>query len=498
MTIQIPHDPTFPATPRLGGISRLGAVALLLAVTSAVGLAFAATLGETRLTLLFIMPVLVAAGVWGIWAGCAAAVGAVGLLNFLFAAPRYSFLIADVQDLVTLVLFFPVAVTTGILAGRLREQRDAARAHVQALQILAETSDRLHLAAQRAEVLDITRAALSRLTGETVTLIARHADGGLVPLTEGMAAAPLQGADLYAAELALGRGITEIAAAKGWNGSAYSFLPLSGAADHSVALAFAIGQSGGRSLPPELLSATEVLRQQCATALQRVHFAERAAAEAARAQMQSLRADLLGSLSHDLRSPLAAILGSVTTLQDFGAVLPAKASRDLLDGIESETRRLSAYVANLLQLTRLQAGEMPAFPAISLTQASRAAVARIRQMWPDVALICDLPEVAPIKADAGLIEQALFNLIDNAIRHAGGEVRLRSAESGDQVHITIADTGGDHGAAQPASAGAGLGLRICAAIATACGGTMTTRSLTPRGREVTLSFPRATDSKDVP
>lgn len=494
----MPLLPPF-APPVRGPLARAGGLGLrdvarvagLLALTSVIGLGFADVLGETRLTLLYILPVLAAAGMSGVWAGCLAAVGAVGLMNLLFAAPRYSFVVADAQDLLTLVMFFPVAVTTGALAGRLREQRDTARAHNRALHILSAASDRLRLADDPDSIIAITRAAMADLTGAEVRLVTRAADGTLVPDQ------PLKGADLYAAETALARGQTEIAAASGWNGATYSFLPVTvaegglpenGAPDTAQAdLAFGLARDEG-AYAGERLSAADILRRHCALALQRLRFARKAESESARAALHALRADLLGSLSHDLRSPLAGILGSVTTLKDFGAALPPPARADLLAGIESETRRLSAYVANLLQLTRLQSGTPPALAPVSGPAALRAAAARIRAMWPDGQIDLQLAETPPFRADAGLVEQAVFNLMDNAMRHAGGAVSVDLAAQEGQVRITISDAGRLWDGPAPAP-GSGLGLHICAAIATACGGTMTTRPNGPHGRAVTLSFP---------
>lgn len=476
-------------------------VLALLGLTSAFSLIFARNLGETRLTMVYLAPVLIAAAWLGVWPGFFAAIGAVGLLNFLYAVPHFSLVVAQAEDFLTLLMFFLVAATTGILAGKLREQRDAARAHARALQLLSAASGQLHSAETREAVLAITRDALAALTGRAVVVMERKDESELALILQSEAAPPPQHADLYAAELALARGQAEPAAAPGWNGAAYTFLPVrmgdagtdTGSSDIVLGI---LRQLPGWRVQPDQEAAVEVLCQHSALALQRLHLGDRVAAERERASMETLRAALLSSLSHDLRSPLAGILGSVTTINELGADLSAGARRELLIGIEAETRRLAAYVTNLLQLTRLQSGSPPEFQLVSLPAVAGAAEERLRQIWPEAQIRHRPGKAALIRADAVLLEQAIYNLLDNAIRHGGGEISLSCDQNGDRVRLTIADQGSGPGlpggAGRPGGPGAvasgtGLGLPVSRAIATALGGELRSEE-TPGGRAVTLVF----------
>ena len=469
----------------------------LLGATSALCVIFAQDLGETRLTLVYLAPVVIAAVSLGLWSGLIAALGAVGLLNFLFALPQYSLVVANGQDLVTLVIFFALAATTGGLAGRLREERDGARANAHALEILSAASGLLQEAQSREAVFTLTTKALADLTRRAVLIMARQGQGELTLLEQSAGALTPQLADFHAADKALSRGQVEPAAAAGWNGASYSFLPieLGEGAGEALALGLLRPPAGERPDPYQA-AATEVLCQQCALALQRLHLGSRVLAEQEKAAMENLRAALLSSLSHDLRSPLAGILGSVTTLNELGDHLAPEAQRDLLAGIEAETRRLAAYVEYLLHLTRLQAGTPPEFEPISLTDALQAAENRLRQNWPQAQIRHELGPLRPIRADSALLEQAIYNLLDNAMRHGGGKIALRSWQGGAKQHLTIADEGPEVPLGESARAQgregrvAGLGLPISRAIATALGGELRSESVA-KGRAMTLAFPAA-------
>ncbi len=189
-----------------------------------------------------------------------------------------------------------------------------------------------------------------------------------------------------------------------------------------------MNRHGGR----EREQVIEAVLRQGAVALERVAFAREAEAARAAAEEEKLRSALLSSISHDLRTPLATILGSVTTLRELGEAMPAEARADLLAAIEEETDRLSRFVANLLAMTRLEAGVAVKRDWTDAADVLRAALTRARMAFPHQAgRACRWGRLAIplVRADATLLEQAVFNLIDNAARHspAGEPVRGLSA-----------------------------------------------------------------------
>lgn len=299
-------------------------------------------------------------------------------------------------------------------------------------------------------------------------------------------AVSLQTEDLEAADRALRRGRLEPAAAQGWNGSAWSFLPIKAAGGAELVF-------GYRPAPPrareDCAAAIEVLQGQCRLALERLHLAAEARDESARAESGARRAALLSSLSHDLRTPLAVILGGVTTVIEFGAVLPAEARHQLLETVEQETRRLSAYVGDMLQLTRLQSGAALVPGWADASEAARAAALRLRRLYPQTSVLLDLPPLPMIRAEAGLIEQAVYNLLDNAARYSEGEIALRAALSGPWLQILVEDGGAPAPPALAGREGSGLGLQICRAVAAAFGGRLRIEAAAPRGTRALLELP---------
>lgn len=254
--------------------------------------------------------------------------------------------------------------------------------------------------------------------------------------------------------------------------------------------------------------AIEVICQQANLALERLRFAKSAEEARTSATRDSLRAALLTSLSHDLRTPLATILGAITSLRQLGESLSPAARDDLALAIEEETRRLSHYVDNLLQMTRLQAGLELRLDWVDPADAVRAAISRALRAFPSARIEADLPELPMLQAEAALLEQALFNLLDNAVKFSpvGAPITVAATPGTDIISLTVTDLGpgippqalseifkpfytsGPHGS------GTGLGLTICNGIVHALGGTLTATSPVQDGHGtalcITLPLPK--------
>ena len=441
---------------------------------------------------------LVSATGFGFWVGIASAVGAVAAFNFLFVEPHFTLLIARPQDLVTLAVFLLAAGLTGLLAGRLREQADAANGRAAALEVVSRVGAELAGAPSAAEAAGIALRHLHRLArGPAVALLPK---GGVL---EPLAAEPRDYApdarDLDAADIAFRRDRAEPAPAQGWAGSRLSFYPLRAEGTPGMVIGHArlAPDSRGRDWRGK---AIEAVLGQTEQALRRLALAGEAEAERRRAAGEQVRAALLASLSHDLRTPLATILGAVTTLRELGATLPPAAQADLLAAIEEETGRLARYVEKLLQLTRLQAGVAAQMAWVDAGDALQAAAARARRSWPE-ARIMSAPGTLPmVRAEAGLLEQAIFNLIENAVRYAPGPIRATGAVEGDEIVLAVADGGPGlppavaewlESPAMTMPQGGGLGLPICKGIARTLGGRMTAGRGATGGAVLAIRLPVA-------
>lgn len=229
----------------------------------------------------------------------------------------------------------------------------------------------------------------------------------------------------------------------------------------------------------------------------------RAAQESARAE--AARNTLLASLSHDLRTPLAGILGTASTLRLQGGQLDAAQRERLLANLENETRDLTAMADNVLQIARLS---QPHVELRKQWEAAEevlgAAVVRLRKRWPAARIQLRVtPALPPIRAEAALLAQVVANLVDNAVRHSGEEPRIEitAGRSRGGVFIAVRDHGEGlqedpahlfdryrQGVSQRDTGAAGLGLAICKLVVEAHGGVVTARRASP-GLEFRIDLP---------
>jgi two-component system, OmpR family, sensor histidine kinase KdpD len=252
------------------------------------------------------------------------------------------------------------------------------------------------------------------------------------------------------------------------------------------------------------------LLDQGAVALERAEFAAEAADAEALRRSDRLRSALLNSISHDLRTPLSTVLGSTTTLIDYGDQLAPEVRADLLQSIREEAERLNRYVGDLLDMTRLEGGALaPRSDLIDVRKAVDAAVERVvrrlgaRRLERDYAV-----QISLVKADAGLLEQAVVNILENAIAYSpdGSLIEVAVYEDQDDVVVSIEDQGRGIARAdldkvfekfrrldQPSDRGkgAGLGLSIAKGFVEAMGGRIAAVSpVTDRGTRLLISLPK--------
>lgn len=226
-----------------------------------------------------------------------------------------------------------------------------------------------------------------------------------------------------------------------------------------------------------------------------------------------LQSALLISLSHDLRTPLACILGSATTLDDFGEVLDREAHSDLVRVIREEAERLNRFLGNLLDMTRLDAGVIePRLRPVDLACLVADTVDRASRTLVDHHVVLQVPpRLVRVGLDPVLFEQLLFNILDNAAMYApaGSEIRIRAWRDEDRVRLAISDEGCGIAPAdldrvfdrfyraRPSDrqrAGTGLGLAVCQGLVEAMGGTIAAGNRKDRrGAVFTMILPLAGD-----
>ena len=483
-----------------GAIAATGSVA----VSIGVGMGLTRWIDLPNVSMIFLSAVVLCALGFGRASALTAALLSFLAYNFFFIEPIYTFTVAKPHELFALVVFLFVAVAVGGLAGRAHEQAEAALARARTTRALYEYSRKI------AGV-----AALEPLMWTAVTQIAGAVQGRAVALLgEG---GDLRPAGAFPPDVDLG--VSEMGAAR------WAFERGEVAGRHSPTLpnadlqfrplVTASGTVGVIGFAPEdhdavLGEDTErflvALTDQTAIAAERIQLGIRASDAAASAESERLRSALLSSISHDLRTPLASILGSVTSLRDFGDRLDPATRRDLLSAIEEETRRLSQFVANLLDMTRLETGNLElATDWVDLADVVHGAVARAERLHPGRRVVLDdIGEPLVLEGNGTLLEQVLFNLLDNAVKFSGADttVHVRLAREASIARIEVEDEGigippdelervfekfhrvarGDGRAA-----GTGLGLAICRGVVGAMGGSIRAESPVADGRGTRLT-----------
>ncbi|MFI4998146.1 MAG: ATP-binding protein, partial [Hyphomicrobiales bacterium] len=419
------------------------------------------------------------------------------------------------HELLALLIFLLVAVLTGGLAGRVREQSDAAARRVVSTQSLYDFSRKLSGLAKLDDVLWVV-----------VSQVAKSVNGGaLVLLGKGE---ELELRQAFPPEDTLGP--SEWAAARwsatrgelaGWRtatlpNAQFQFRPMR----TSRGVLGVIGINPGdakNDLSAEGDRALSALIDQAGVAIERIQLVDEAAKAQTAIESERLRGALLSSLSHDLRTPLSSIMGAVTSLRQLGDKMPADSRRDLLATIEEETARLSRFVSNLLDMTRLEAGALNVKrDLVDVGDVVRNAVAHGRGNFPkrpvEVALSPDLPLV---RGDATLLEQVIFNLLDNADKYvpAGCTTAISVWRAAGKVVVSVTDKGPGipqaelervfekfhrvaPGDGRPA--GTGLGLSICRGLTAAMDGTIRAESPVGdgKGTRIVIELPVAEAQQD--
>jgi two-component system sensor histidine kinase KdpD len=444
----------------------------------------------TNVALVFLTGILVSAVLYGRWPSLFASLASAAAYNFFFLPPYYTFTISDRENVVALFFFMVVAVIAGNLAARVSAEAVAAReraAMTENLYLFSRklagvfTLDDLLWAAafQFAQMLAM-RVVILLPEGESIAVRAGYPPEDL-----------LDAADLAAAKWVWQHGAPAGRGADTLPGAKRLFLPMR-TGRGIVGVVGLDNDKTGALLAPEQRRLFDALADQAALAIERINLAADMDRSRLAAETERLRGALLTSISHDLRTPLASILGSATTLKGQRKALDDAAQGELIDTIQEESERLNRFIANLLDMTRLESGAVE--PRLELTEigdvvgsALHRASKVLARHKVEIDLAADLP---PLRLDAVLFEQVLFNLLDNAAKYAppGTQVTLTGAIAGSSVRIEVRDEGEGVRTADlerifdkfyrvqaqdRQRAGTGLGLPIARGFVEAMGGTIT-------------------------
>ena len=506
------------ALPPFAGLP-VGALAAVVSVALATGLGYGldVTLHLPNLSMIFLTAVLFCAVQFGLRSSVLAAVLSFFAYDFFFIEPRYEISIAEPQEFFALLIFLAVAVLTGLLAGRARDQSKSVRDNARTTQSLYELSRKL----SGAPAIDDILLAATIYTHKTLgarCVVMMLPDDGELNLT--VAWPPID--QLDAGETGAARWAFDKAEPAGWRTGTlpnvrFQFRPL-------LTTRGVCGVCGVEpadplaSITPEHERALNLILEQTAIAIDRSLLVKESVKTAALEENEKLRTTLLASLSHDLRTPLASITGAVTTLRQFGDAMAPDKRADLLASIEEEAARLTRFVANLLDMSRIEAGALkPRRDFVDVAEVVRAAVERAHKVFPDQKITMSLARDLPsIRGDANLLEQVLFNLFDNVQKYGGGAAAtVHARRLGGDVQLSVTDEGPgvkpadlerifekfyQGGRADGRKAGTGLGLSICRGLIEAMGGTIHAESPAARrrGTRIVIDLPGVEASAEAP
>ncbi len=395
------------------------------------------------------------------------------LYNYFFIEPRFTFMISAERGVITIITFIISALLVGRLANQLRAQVLSLRAANSASLQLQELERKLSSCVDIQQVLNIAKQHLESSLNAYVWLrVATQVSGEISVLNE---------KDQIAADWAqknikpCGRFTNTLTQTEWW------FNPLNLVESHGViAIRF---RDHPQALSFELQRLTELMIEDIAQTLSRVQLSLQLENSRVVAETEKLRSALLSSVSHDLRSPLAAMIGSADTLKYYGEQMPEIDRHELLDTIHIEGERLDRYIQNLLDMTRLGHQGLTLSRAwIGVNELITSATERLKRYQPHVNIKTTCAEkLSQLYVHPALIEQAIFNVLENAAKFSPDnvpiEVNIQQVESYLQIEIEDQGIGipenereqifdmfytmqrGDRG-----KTGTGLGLSIVKAI----------------------------------
>jgi two-component system, OmpR family, sensor histidine kinase KdpD len=430
-----------------------------------------------NIVMMFLLTVVLVAVAFGRGPAVMAAFVNVAVFDFVFVPPRFSFAVGDPQYLLTFAVMLAVGLIVGQMTAGLSYQARVASHREERARAVYEFARDLSSHLQTEQVVETATAFIARMFSARVAILIPDAEDRLVASP---ASAPDVNVDLGAAQWAYDKSLPAGAGTDTLAGSELMYLPLR--APMRTRGVLAIKPAHRRLLlVPEQKRHLDTFAALAAIALERVHYVEVAQQALLTMESERLRNSLLSALSHDLRTPLTALLGLAESLAITKPQL-SPAQLETARAIADEARRMNALVENLLDMARIQSGavklrmQWQPFEEI-VGSALKAASSALTRHKVEVTLAPNLPLV---EFDAMLIERVLYNLLENAGKYtpSGTPIRLTAEVSGQQLLVAVSDLGSGiphgqeetifekftRGARESATPGVGLGLAISRAI----------------------------------
>ena len=461
-----------------------------------------------NIVMLFLLYVVLVAVKLGRGPAMLAAVLGVASFDLFFVQPRFSFAVSDVQYLVTFSVMLLVSLIIGQLTASLRFSASISASRERRAQALFELTRDLSAALQAVQVIELGEAAVQRTFGGQARVLLTDANDQLAlgdDLPDSMDASIADWAFHHGQRAGLA---TATLPAHGWH-----YVPLQ--APMRIRGVLALQPAHPRWLfIPEQVQQLETLARQIAIALERVHYVEVAQAAVVQMESESLRNALLAAISHDVRTPLTALVGLAESLENSTPPL-ADAQVTSARAISQEARQLNALVTNLLDMARLQSGQVNLRSDWhSVEELVGSAIRAARHALMETVVQTDVPADLPlVEFDASLMERVLVNLLENAAKYGvspapnAQPILVSARVTPTTLILSVRDHGPGlppsskgheqtlfdkftRGKTESATPGVGLGLAICKAVVEAHRGHITAAQAVGGGAEFILILPR--------
>jgi two-component system, OmpR family, sensor histidine kinase KdpD len=490
--------------PGNGGIPAAGYVVAVAAcaLLTAAALPLESVLDLPNIVMLFLLAVLGVALRYGRGPAALASVLNVAAFDFFFVPPRLSFSVSDFQYVLTFGVMLAVGLIVGQLTAGLRFQARIATHRERRSHSLFEVARDLSSVLATEQVVEAAERAVAREFRARVHIFVLDAEDRLqsiAPAPEG------QGLDAGTARWAFDHAQAAGLGTDTLPGSSWLYLPLKAPMRSRGVLALA-PEEPRLLLVPEQRRQLETFAALTAIALERVHYVEVAKTATVQIESERLRNSLLAALSHDLRTPLAGLVGLAESLRLTKPPLSGE-QREIAEELQVGALRMSTQVNNLLDMARIESGEVRLrrewHSVEEMVGSAVRATARVLAPRP---VTTDLPADLPlVECDAVLIERVFVNLLENAAKYTPPTAGVRIAARAEPatMRISVTDSGGGvrpgqetaifekftRGARESAVAGVGLGLAICKAIVEAHGGTIGVANVEAGGASFVFTLP---------
>jgi two-component system sensor histidine kinase KdpD len=474
-----------------------------------VGWALLGQLSPSNLIMIYLVGVVFMATRFGLGPSILASILSVAAFDFFFVPPYFTFAVSDTQYLVTFVVMLIVAIVISNLTSNVRLQAKIAGYRERRSRSLYAMTKALIVARTEEEVVRIASQHIEAEFRGRIALLLSGEDGKLEAAQAPVEAATLS-ADSGVAQWVrdhneeAGRGTGTL------SGSQATYFPIRGSA--GVLGVFAIDVSNLRRIfVPEQRQLLEAFLTLFAEAFERVRLAKMAQSTRVRVETESLRNALLSAISHDLRTPLATIVGASSSLVESTKQLSPDAREELSRTVYEEAQRMASLANNILDMARLDAGKIDLnLQWVPLEEIVGSVMARLRRRLEGRGVSVDLaPDLPLLKVDAVMMEQVLVNLLENAAKYtpAGARIEIagRKSPDGRWVEMSVADRGPGipeeeseklfdkfyrvPAQRERAQSGVGLGLAICRAILQAHGGAIEAGNRPDGGAVISFRLP---------